>query len=289
MPLDFLNVAPPSIVPENNLRLPDALTIKHGPARLLSRFVLEGDKTARRMGLKLRLRHDFDELVYLNKQQISTGSWFRLVEAFNPEYSDLTPQNAFWISGEDESGEIATTWAARVFDWPDATLVEKAGEMFYGRQTDKPFIVTAEAAKTISGVVLCGGAAWVRPDYRGHKLSQLVPRIGKAYAFGRWPTDWSICYVSRALIDKGVAAGYGQKNFSYSIFYPGSAWGDLEVVLAYTSAEDSYADLENFMDAELSPNAGGAMNGLPPVGMIFEQSVTNTSSDGVFQGSSSRS
>ena len=34
----------PNIVPENNLRLPDALTVKHGPARLLSRFVLEGDK-----------------------------------------------------------------------------------------------------------------------------------------------------------------------------------------------------------------------------------------------------
>src|SRR5690242_4695649 len=120
MPLDFMNVAPrtiapPSIVPENNLRLPDALTIKHGPARLLSRFVLEGDKATRRMGLRLRLRYDFDELVYLNKQQVSTGSWFRLVEAFNPEYSDLTPQNAFWISGEDESGEVATTWAARVF------------------------------------------------------------------------------------------------------------------------------------------------------------------------------
>ena len=36
----------PNIVPENNLRLPDALTIKHGPAPLLSRFVLEGDKAA---------------------------------------------------------------------------------------------------------------------------------------------------------------------------------------------------------------------------------------------------
>ena len=43
----------PNIVPENNLRLPDALTIKHGPARLLSRFVLEGDKAARQMGLRL--------------------------------------------------------------------------------------------------------------------------------------------------------------------------------------------------------------------------------------------
>ena len=53
----------PNIVPENNLRLPDTLTIKHGPARLLSTFVLEGDKAARRVGVRLRLRHDFGELL----------------------------------------------------------------------------------------------------------------------------------------------------------------------------------------------------------------------------------
>jgi hypothetical protein len=58
----------PNIVPENDLRLPDALTVKHGPARLLSRFVLEGDKAARQMGVRLRLRHDFGELLYLNER-----------------------------------------------------------------------------------------------------------------------------------------------------------------------------------------------------------------------------
>jgi hypothetical protein len=63
----------PNIVPENNLRLPDALTIKHGPARLLSRFVLEGDKAARQMGLRLRLRHDFGELLYLNEREVAHG------------------------------------------------------------------------------------------------------------------------------------------------------------------------------------------------------------------------
>src|SRR5262244_4324875 len=69
----------PNIVPENNLRLPDALTIKHGPAPLLSRFVLEGDKAARRMGLRLRLRYDFGELLYLNQREVAHGNWFKLV------------------------------------------------------------------------------------------------------------------------------------------------------------------------------------------------------------------
>ena len=57
----------PNLVPENNLRLPDALTIQHGPAQLLAKFVIEGDKVAREMGLRLRLRHDFDELIRLNR------------------------------------------------------------------------------------------------------------------------------------------------------------------------------------------------------------------------------
>ena len=69
----------PNIVPENNLRLPDALTIKHGPAPLLSRFVLEGDRAARSMGIRLRLRHDFPELLYFNKERIAHGDWYRLV------------------------------------------------------------------------------------------------------------------------------------------------------------------------------------------------------------------
>jgi len=96
----------PNIVPENNLRLPDALTIKHGPARLLATFVLQGDKAARQIGIRLRLRHDFDELLYINREQVAHGTWFRLVNHLNPEYSDLSPENSYWISGENEQGDI---------------------------------------------------------------------------------------------------------------------------------------------------------------------------------------
>ena len=44
MPLDSTNHDFVNIVPQNNLRLPDALTIKHGPAPLLSRFTIAGDR-----------------------------------------------------------------------------------------------------------------------------------------------------------------------------------------------------------------------------------------------------
>ena len=47
----------PNIVPENDLRLPDALTIKHGPVPLLAHFVLEADKASRRNGLRLQSKN----------------------------------------------------------------------------------------------------------------------------------------------------------------------------------------------------------------------------------------
>jgi hypothetical protein len=121
----------PNIVPENNLRLPDALTIKHGPARLLSRFVLEGDKAARQMGLRLRLRHDFGELLYLNEREVAHGKWFKLVNMYNPAYCDLSPENSYWISGENEEGDIVLTQAGRIYYWPETSLAEEAHSMFY--------------------------------------------------------------------------------------------------------------------------------------------------------------
>jgi hypothetical protein len=279
----------PNIVPENNLRLPDALTIKYGPAPLLARFVLEGDKAARELGIHLRLRYDFGELLYVNRQQTSRGNWFRLVNMFNPECSDLSPGNSYWISGEDDQGEIVVTQAGRVYYWPDTTLEQEARLMFYGGHDEgQRCIVTATDAKSISGVVFYGGSVWVRPDFRGRRLSQLLPRLGRAYAVARWPVDSGISFVAPALVEKGIAAGYGYKHASYSIAYPESPWGDLEVVLVSLSATEAYAD---FAEMLLSPSPAAAVSGpgTAPSANLFDDKVTNTSSDGVLHGSSRRS
>ena len=279
----------PNIVPENNLRLPDALTIKHGPAPLLARFVLEGDKAAREIGIRLRLRHDFRELLYINKQQVTDGTWFRLVNHLNPEYCDLTPENSYWISGEDEQGEIVLTQAGRIYDWPDTNLEKEALSMFYaGRDEGEGCVVTAEDAKLITGVVFVGGARWTRPDYRAVPPSRLLSRLGRAYALARWPIDWAFAFMAPVLVRKGVAAAYGYPHASYSIFFPGSPWGNLEVVLTTVSAVEAYDDLANFLTTELSVSeeSGSAVTSSSS---IFDDRVTKISSEGVLQGSNSLS
>jgi hypothetical protein len=279
----------PNIVPENNLRLPDALTIKHGPARLLATFVLEGDKAAREIGVRLRLRHDFGELLYVNKQQTISGSWYRLPNMFHPEYSDLSPENSYWISGENDHGEVVLTQAGRVYYWPETNLEEEARLMFYaGREEGQRCVVTAEAAKSITGIVFYGGSGWVRPDFRGRQLMRLIPRLGRAYALARWPVDWGMSLVAPILVDKGVAEGYGYKHASYSIVYPGSPWGDAEFVLVSVSATEAYDDFANLLKTTLSnPELEGSTALSSP--SVFETTVTKTSSDGVFQGSNNLS
>jgi hypothetical protein len=278
----------PNIVPENNLRLPDALTIKHGPARLLSTFVLEGDKAARRLGVRLRLRHDFGELAYVNKQRVAKGDWFRLVHMFNPQYCDLSPENSYWISGENEHGEIVLTQAGRIYYWPETSLEQEARLMFYGgRDEGQSCEITAAAAKSITGVVFYGGSGWVRPDFRGQRLMQLIPRLGRAYALARWPVNWGISFVAPVLVEKGVAWGYGYKHASYSLFYPGSPWGDLEVVLTTVAASEAYDDFGKFLMTDLSEPRPDRSTALAST--VFDSNVTNISSEGVFQGNNNRS
>jgi hypothetical protein len=279
----------PNIVPENNLRLPDALTVKHGPARLLSRFVVEGDKAARQMGLRLRLRHDFGELLYLNEREVAHGNWFKLVNMYNPGCCDLSPENSYWISGENEAGDIVLTQAGRIYYWPETSLSEEARSMFYaGHDEGKPCNVTAPAARRIGGVVFCAGSHWIRPDFRGHRLSHLLARLGRAYAMSRWPVEWAIALVAPVLVTKGVSAGYGYKHASHSIFYPASPWGDLEVVLAYLAQSEAYEDIAEYLGKEFSGSTTESLSAASAA-RPRDVNVTSTSSEGVFHGSSNLS
>jgi len=204
----------PNIVPENNLRLPDALTIKHGPAQLIAKFVLEGDKAARRMGIRLRLRHDFHDLVYVNKERSLQGDWFRLVDMFNPEYCDLSVENSYWISGEDDRGEIMLTQAGRIFYWPETTLESEARLMFYGgHDVGQRCLVTAPAAKLITSVVFCVGSHLDTSRFSRHPI----------FSAARPPRK-SLCSFSLAgpLGDRPDYACFGQEGNRHWIWLPAS-------------------------------------------------------------------
>jgi GNAT superfamily N-acetyltransferase len=247
----MLDITDKLITPVDGLRLPDAITVKFGPAELLTRFILTVDKEVRDKGLKLRLRHNFNDLMALNEAERSRGKWFKLVYMFDPAVSDLTPDNAFWISAENDAGEIVACQAVRIYHWPTSTLADEARLMFYGGvEKGQQCIVTAKGAFDTRGWVYYGGALWVRPDYRGIGLSAIMPRACRAYAATRWPIDWTISFVAQVQLDKGIVAGYGYTDVSYSIRFPDSDWGDLDVALIRMSSTDLITDLASYLGAK---------------------------------------
>jgi hypothetical protein len=148
-------------------------------------------------------------------------------------------------------------------------------------------VVSAADAKLITGVVFYGGSGWVRPDFRGRRLMRLVPRLGRAYALARWPVDWGISFVAPILVENGIAAAYGYKHASYSLSFPESLWGDLEVVLVSVSTREAYADFAEALD-----RVEDSESSISPSSMsisFLDDRVTKISSDRVFQGSNSRS
>jgi len=247
----------PNIVPANNLRLPDALPIKHGPATLRSRYVMESDRHARDLGVRLRIRYDFEALVEINERESRPGgSWYRLPIQRPPAHR---------------------------------SLADEARLMFFGgREEGQRCIVTAETAHQIGGVVFYGGALWLHPSLRRRFPPGQPGRIGRAYAAARWPVDYSISFMAPPLIEKGHAKRCGFKHASYSVFYPGSPWGDLEFGVTSLSANEAYDDFSDFLTSDLS-DAAPAADGVVAASSLRADREMKVSPDAERQGSSSRS
>jgi len=282
----------PNIVPENNIRLPDAITVVHGDAPLLSRFVLEADKAARAAGITLYVRNDFDVLAALNDEETARGAWYPLVESFDPRHSDISAENGFWLAGENGLGEIVCTNVARIYDWRESNFAREAVELFYGR--DEPaatcIIPDTSVVESISGVVQSMGAMWMRPDYRGRGMAKWATRILKAYGLSRWPIDWVVSYIRGRDIDSGLGYVYGGQHFIRGIYYPGlKGWDGDELVLSYTARDELFADLARYLSSVLSATGAEPLSAEAGLAPLLAQEVINNSPAGPRQGSSSRS
>ncbi len=195
-------------------RLLDQITLLHGPHDLLGRYFLAADAAARDKGVRLRMRIDFEELIRLN--EVNRDSWPPLMPIFNPAHSNLRIDSAFWLEGVDSAGDTVITHAVRFFDWPTTTLAEELTSLRVCFEDPAPHIaagesieITAPSATKIHGRTIFAGAVWVRPDFRRHGLTKIVPRISRVYAYTRWDTGFTWGFVEPEKHDFGLTRAYG--------------------------------------------------------------------------------
>lgn len=210
------------------------IVISHGPRDLLARYFTYADAVARDLGIRLRLCWDFERLYALNAEQ--RDSWPRLSPIFNPEHNPITPENAFFIDGVDESGETVVTSAGRLYDHGDRSIADELRSLRVFYDDPAPYLgsgdsidVTAPSAEHICGRVMFSGSVWVRPDYRRHGLTKIIPRLTRSYAMTRWntPVFWGV--VEHDLDEIGVTRAYGSWHAENKIATHMGSWrGDLD-------------------------------------------------------------
>ena len=195
-------------------RLPDQITINHGPREQLGRFFLAADKAARDRGVTLSLSTDFELLREVNKMNLK--HWYGLPPTFDSHYSGIDASKGFWLIGRNEQDEIISTQAAHCFNLGDSSLAEAISSLrlFYAdpetmRHDGEVCTITSPSAADICGNVVYSGCTWIHPDYRRRHLAVILPRISRALAYTRWNTDYTISFVSTKLVEMGVAAAYG--------------------------------------------------------------------------------
>jgi hypothetical protein len=234
-------------------RLPDQVTLVHGPRDVLGRFILLADRATRDRGIYLSLEDDFDTLLKLNEE--NRHHWHPLAPSFDPRYSDVSGENGFWILGRNEDGEPVLTQVVRYFPMNETTLSRELQSLrfFYGEpartaERGERCEVSAPDADRIRGHVVYSGGTWFRPDFRGRGLASIVPRMGRAIALSRWNTDYAFSLVQRRLVDKGVARRYGFRKVEYAVDWRGSTAGEhLEFALVWIGQDDFVFDLETTM------------------------------------------
>src|SRR5690606_1876614 len=209
-------------------RLPDQITLRHGPRERLGRFFLAADKAARDRGVILSLSTDFELLREVNRMNLK--HWHGLAPSFDAAYGGIDASCGYWLIGRDASGEIITTQAAHFYDMGAESVQDylTSLRLFYPnpevqKREGESCSVTSPSAALIKGRAGFSGPAWIHPEYRGRNLPQSLPRISRALALTRWNTDYTISLVSMPLVEKGVAAAYGYKNIEPGIEWLGSA------------------------------------------------------------------
>ena len=233
-------------------RLPELITINHGPHRLLGRYFLKADAEAQACGVRLYLHQDLRGLVEANERL--QAQWAPLVPIFNPGRSAVRPDAGFWIEGRNEAGDTVATQAARFLPWFETSLQQELSSLrlFYEDPitqagTGEKAEVTAPSASRISGRVIFSGGGWYRRDFRGVGLSTILPRLSRVYAYTRFRSDFTFSLVEPALVEKGVTARYGYRRSEAMVRFTGSFRGDLDFHLVWMSSDELLDELHDHM------------------------------------------
>lgn len=191
----------------------DAIEINHGQKIDIGRFFLKLSESARQLGISWHMGRDFDRMAEVNRMHQDT--WEPLSPIYDPELSDINPDNVIYIEGQAE-GDPVVTLILRRYDWPTSTLREEweSGRLAYrdpGTQMGphEKWIADAPIAAEISGRVVFAGGLWCHPSFRRKRLPVLTIAMMRSISLAVWKPDFTIGMVERGPLTRTLLPLYG--------------------------------------------------------------------------------
>ena len=130
----------------------------------------------------------------------------------DPEFSEVSSANSFWLSLRTQQGRIVASVAHRLFETDDFLSLIRSHKIFYDRKPllhYRPLNVFAPPdAPMLAGRVGYGGGNWVDPEYRGRGLASYLPRIHRALGLRHFDIDWLVALVREQI---NTSNAYGDK------------------------------------------------------------------------------
>jgi hypothetical protein len=234
--------------------------IDHGPPRELGRFFLAADTLVRSAGIRLQL------VSIKAASQAHTDnkeSWPVFPPMLDSRLSEVPENFSYALLGYNNAGEVVSSQAGRVYDSPDRSLSDLIGDQsfFYGQSAvcaaNPTCHITAQAGRRIKGRFVYSGALWVRPDHRGSRMANVLPRISRAYALSRWGTDFTIAFLSN--VNSSLFKLYGYPNVEQGVEVRGSATADMVGSLMWMNTDELTADLTRFLE-QVGPQVYGTVS-----------------------------
>jgi hypothetical protein len=228
------------------------ITLTHGNIGLLGRTILAAEEMCRVAGVTLSFAtaHEF-----LRTNEANRETWLPVASIFNPHFSTVDSDNAFFILGRNRLNEVIACQACRLFDWRGSNFKAECESLrlWYDdpqkkKNIDESAQVTAFAASGTTGLVAYSGAAWYRPDYRGKGLIGFLPRIARAYSSALWNVDSVVTLMAENNIKRGVFARAGWRNMEWSVEVKNNQSGTIKFAYLWAKAEELDEDFAAFLD-----------------------------------------
>lgn len=207
-------------------------------------------------GINLTIGSDFSEYKEIVAAERPVQ---KLGAPFDPDRSDLTPTNAFWLIGRNAEGDLIHTQAAKRVRLTHRSL---AGYLMRNFRAYPPPLRGVDLAHSrfratpgthrIKGTVAYHGEFWIAPDegtYRGAGLAPVFGRTCMLQMMQRWDPDYLFGFILNQVAFKGFGARIGYLHLEPSALKWVVDGRDvpIDTFLAYNSRED----LEYLLDIPL--------------------------------------